>query len=82
MDKAGKLALCSGCRDDFYNDHNPIGVKECWALKTAKVVTRWRIGWWTPQDRVENFRRVQTLSCHHSPGQYAQTERLPEHLRK
>lgn len=29
---------CSGCRNDFYNDHNPLGVKECWSFKDAKIV--------------------------------------------
>ena len=32
--------LCAGCEDDFYNDHNPHGVKECWHFKTAQVVTK------------------------------------------
>lgn len=27
---------CDGCRDDFYNDKNPYGVKECWLLKDGK----------------------------------------------
>lgn len=33
---------CGGCVDDFHNGHNPYGVKECWSLKTAKLVTKWR----------------------------------------
>lgn len=35
-----KLATCVGCRDDFYNDKNPLGVKRCWSLKSAKKVRR------------------------------------------
>lgn len=31
---------CSGCRDDFYNDNNPLGVKKCWHLPRAKLVRR------------------------------------------
>lgn len=31
---------CSGCRNDFYNDHNPLGVKECWSFKDAKLEKR------------------------------------------
>lgn len=31
------VQLCSGCEDDFYNGHNPYGVKECWGRKTGKV---------------------------------------------
>jgi hypothetical protein len=28
---------CSGCREDFYNDKNPLGVKQCWMRKSAKL---------------------------------------------
>jgi hypothetical protein len=31
---------CSGCRDNFYNGNNGLGVTECWSLKTAEVVTK------------------------------------------
>ena len=31
---------CIGCRDNFYNDHNPYGIKECWGFKTARVVDK------------------------------------------
>ena len=73
-----KLQYCRGCRDDYYNG---TGAKECWLLKDAKVVTRYRIGWWTPMDSAKNFQKVTTHHCHHAPGQYAQMEKLPEHLR-
>lgn len=33
---------CSGCRDDFYNDHNPMGVKKCWLRDKATMVRRFR----------------------------------------
>ena len=29
---------CVGCRDNFYNGNNPMGVKECWMLKDAKLI--------------------------------------------
>jgi len=29
---------CPGCRDDFYNDHNGMGIKECLHLASSKVV--------------------------------------------
>lgn len=32
---------CAGCRNNFYNGNNSLGVDECWSLKTAKMV--WRI---------------------------------------
>lgn len=31
---------CIGCRDDFYNGKNQIGVKECWMRKNATLVPR------------------------------------------
>ena len=78
---ADKLPLCRGCRDDFYNGQNPLNITRCWSLKDARIVTRYRIGWWTPADSAKNFTEVTTLSCHHAPGQYALMEKLPEHLR-
>lgn len=29
---------CAGCRDDFYNGRNDIGVRECWCLADATFV--------------------------------------------
>ncbi len=34
---------CSGCRDDFYNGLNDLGVKECWSLKDAVLKMRQEI---------------------------------------
>ena len=31
---------CVGCRDNFYNGNNDLGVKECWCLKDAKLVMK------------------------------------------
>ncbi len=36
---------CSGCRQNFYNDNNPYGIKECWLLKDAEVIERKRVGY-------------------------------------
>lgn len=40
MRKKATQRDCSGCRDDFYNGHNELGVKQCWALKDAVIVPR------------------------------------------
>ena len=37
LSRDAKLVMCRGCREDFYNDHNPYGIKECWNLKKATV---------------------------------------------
>lgn len=38
--------MCSGCRNDFYNGNNNLGVSECWSYKDAKVVNKIRVGLW------------------------------------
>jgi len=72
-----KLKLCHGCRNDFYNG---TGARQCWSLKDAVVVRRWRLGWWTQPTSRAAFEKVWTLDCHHATGKYAQFERLPQHL--
>lgn len=58
---------CVGCRNNFYNGNNDIGVKECWQLKTARLKTRYGIGWWTSTFK-ENFIKTKKPSCYHQPG--------------
>lgn len=31
---------CSGCKDNFYNGNNGLGVKECWMFKNATMVRK------------------------------------------
>lgn len=70
---------CQGCRDNFYNHgNNPLGVSQCWMLKKAKVVTRWKLGWWTSPVTPGAFVQIKTYNCHHAPGQYALCEKLPD----
>lgn len=76
----GDKKYCAGCRDDFYNHRESPGfdgATECWSLKSAKVVTRYRLGWWTAPTEPGAFQQVTTNSCHHAPGQYAHYEQLP-----
>lgn len=67
-DEKRKLARCLGCRDDFYNDKNPLGVKRCWSLREAEFVTRWRIHAWTEPTRPGAFTEIETLSCYRQDG--------------
>ena len=71
---------CAGCRDDYYNHGNNSTTGECWSFEKAKVITAYRIGWWTPQDEEDNFIKVITHDCHSEPGQYAFYKSLPKHL--
>lgn len=70
-----KRAYCEGCRNDFYNGQ---GAKECWSLKSAKVVSRFRLPWWTAPTTPGAFVQCTTLDCYHAPGQFAFYERLPD----
>lgn len=73
---AGRREFCAGCRDDFYNTQNAAH-GGCWSLKTATVVTRFRLAWWTAPTVPGAFTEVRTNSCHHRPGQFAFYEKLP-----
>lgn len=77
MNDQDKLTLCHGCRDDYYNHGNNSTTGRCWMFENAKVVTRYRIGWWTQPTQPGAFTKVNTLSCHAAPGQYALYEELP-----
>ncbi len=73
---------CIGCDQNYYNHPNPQGVKECWHFKdTAKLVTKYCIGWWTPQNKASNFWKVKTNSCHTENGRFAYYDKIPAHLR-
>lgn len=58
---------CVGCRENFYNGNNDIGEEECWMLKDAKLVRRWRIPIDMPMYR-ENFDEVTVPNCYHDSG--------------
>jgi len=34
---------CSGCRNDFYNGNNELGITKCWGLEGAKVIKRKKV---------------------------------------
>jgi hypothetical protein len=57
-----------------------MGIKECWCFEDAKVVTRYRIGWWVPMDNKDNFTKVSVLNCYNQSGRFAYLNKLPEHL--
>ncbi len=54
---------CRGCEDDFYNGKNPYGVKQCWMLKDAKLVTRFRLHVDTPMSRKNGYDKVRVPQC-------------------
>jgi hypothetical protein len=80
MTEGQKLKHCAGCRDDFYNGKNPMGVQRCWGLKTAELVTRYCIGTWTRPTEPGAFTKVETLSCFHRDGEHYY-KRLPDFVK-
>jgi len=64
-----KRVMCAGCRENFYNGNNPLGIAECWNLASAKIVMKrfvamdQRPPWTNPP--------VKTLSCFRKPGHVA-----------
>jgi hypothetical protein len=70
---------CVGCRNNFYNGNNSLAVSQCWSLKSARLVKRWRLGWWTDPTIPGAFVQVKTYNCHHEPGRYAFSKELPIH---
>ncbi len=75
--KHKSIEPCEGCRDDFYNAKNGIGVKRCWKLESARIETRWKHGWWEDPTTPGAFVEVKTYSCHHEPGRFAFSKELP-----
>lgn len=76
-EKTALLPLCQGCRNNFYNQGGNSSTGCCWSLESAKVVERFRIGWWTQPTSPNAYSKVVTLSCHHAPGQYALHDDMP-----
>ena len=57
---------CRGCRDDFYNGHNELGVKRCWSADTAKMEKRMLI----PVDLAPPYKHIKPRlvpSCYSPP---------------
>lgn len=59
---------CNGCRNNFYNNNNSLGIKECWNLKNAKLVTCIPIGHWESPPYL-NKKKVRVPDCWEGIGQ-------------
>lgn len=66
MSKQDKLKMCSGCRDNFYNGNNNLGVKECWKLSSAKPVMKKMV----LISQVPPWKQapIKVLNCYHQQG--------------
>lgn len=61
--------LCVGCRDNFYNGNNNLGVKECWDFESARIkrIKFIPLNQRPPWDQPA----VTTLSCYRKKGYMA-----------
>ena len=57
---------CSGCRDDFYNGYNDLGIQQCWSLKDAKVVWKKKVS--IHQRPPWNQKAIRVLDCRREKG--------------
>jgi len=69
---------CVGCQEDFYNGKNDLGIEECWQLKDAKLVKKYKIGWWVSPTEDGAFEKVTVPNCFRQTGQFAYFENLPK----
>lgn len=58
---------CVGCRNDFYNNKNELGVKECWQLKHAKMKWKIPIGF-HEMPPYKNKQKQRVPDCYHEDG--------------
>lgn len=58
---------CPGCRNNFYNGNNNLGIKQCWSLKDAKLVSRVPVGHWENPPYL-NKKIVKVPNCWHGEG--------------
>jgi hypothetical protein len=70
-------AMCAGCRNNFYNGNNSLGVAECWSFASAEVVTRFRLPTTCPMNIREAYEKRKTLSCYHQSG-YVHMKAIPD----
>lgn len=66
MTKQEKKQHCIGCRNNFYNGNNDLGVKECWSFKTSQIVQRVEV----PVHQRPPYHQTprKSLSCYHADG--------------
>lgn len=70
--------LCCGCRNNFYNGNNDLGVKRCWSADKAEIVTRFTLSINTPMHIKEAYRKEQLPSCYKRQG-YVHLDQIPDY---
>ena len=57
---------CIGCRNNFYNGNNDLGIKECWSFESAKLIMRKRVH--IDQPPPWNQKAISKPNCYHEQG--------------
>ncbi len=57
---------CHGCRQNFYNGNNDLGVTQCWSLKSAKLIKRKEVPLWQTPPWTQKARTLP--SCYQKQG--------------
>lgn len=71
-----KKSRCVGCRNNFYNGNNDLGVSECWNLKDAKVKTKYRLPRNVPVNVKSAYVKTRVYGCYQEYG-YVFLDEIP-----
>jgi hypothetical protein len=74
------MSDCAGCRDDFYNGKNDIGVQRCWLLDKARMSTRFRLHVDTPMNQRSGYAKVKTPNCYRQ-ARFMFIDKIPDYAR-
>jgi hypothetical protein len=61
-----KKTFCPGCRDNFYNGNNNMGITDCWMLVSAKKAMKKKV--WRDDVPPWNHTPIETLTCFRAEG--------------
>lgn len=71
---------CAGCRNDFYNGNNPLGVQRCWSVESASIIPRFRLSVNTPMDRKSGYEKLKRPNCYRQDG-FVFLEAIPNYAK-
>ena len=72
---------CIGCRDNFYNGHNSLGVEQCWSFdKKKKLEVRYELSVNTPMNQKWGYFKVKRPDCYHKDG-YVMMKAIPDYAK-
>lgn len=71
---------CAGCEQNFYNGNNPMGITECWSLKSAEFKTRFRLSVHTPMGNRAGYNKERRPNCYQQKG-YVFLDQIPNYAK-